>query len=262
MVRIWAERVARAQAQVEAGGRVVLGSASCHSCGESSIGAPSAYFQHSRAPCDWLLFPDLLLFASALGAPLGSRSPSSQVPGVRPWFMAEPGTRRGARWAGRLARVRHPASLCPRLVATLPVHVSRPENEDELALLRQACHTHRWSEAVGFALCVTKEKKTKPAWSCSTVSADGSARSSQAVFERVPRGLCLFSRPATFLATRRSCPSAQRKRVKSVFQTRAFFWVLDALFSRICQQVKSVRRREKKASVLFIEGHMDPKGRG
>ncbi|XP_025772096.1 PWWP domain-containing protein MUM1 [Puma concolor] len=26
--------------------------------------------------------------------------------------------------------------------------------------------------------------------------------------------------------------------------------------------VKSVRRREKKASVLFIEGHMDPKGRG
>jgi len=26
--------------------------------------------------------------------------------------------------------------------------------------------------------------------------------------------------------------------------------------------VKSVRRRDKKASVLFIEGHMDPKGRG
>lgn len=27
-------------------------------------------------------------------------------------------------------------------------------------------------------------------------------------------------------------------------------------------QVKSVRRRDKKASVLFIEGHMNPRGRG
>lgn len=40
------------------------------------------------------------------------------------------------------------------------------------------------------------------------------------------------------------------------------FWVLDTWFSWICQQVKSVRRREKKASVLFIEGNMNPKGRG
>lgn len=30
----------------------------------------------------------------------------------------------------------------------------------------------------------------------------------------------------------------------------------------ICPQVKSVRRRDKKASVLFIEGNMNPKGRG
>ena len=30
----------------------------------------------------------------------------------------------------------------------------------------------------------------------------------------------------------------------------------------ICLQVKSVRRRDKKASVLFIEGNMNPKGRG
>lgn len=29
-----------------------------------------------------------------------------------------------------------------------------------------------------------------------------------------------------------------------------------------CPQVKSVRRRDKKASVLFIEGDMNPKGRG
>ena len=40
------------------------------------------------------------------------------------------------------------------------------------------------------------------------------------------------------------------------------FWVLDTWFSWICQQVKSVRRRDKKASVLFIEGNMNPKGRG
>lgn len=30
----------------------------------------------------------------------------------------------------------------------------------------------------------------------------------------------------------------------------------------LCPQVKSVRRRDKKASVLFIEGNMNPKGRG
>ncbi|XP_019513040.1 PREDICTED: PWWP domain-containing protein MUM1 isoform X1 [Hipposideros armiger] len=34
------------------------------------------------------------------------------------------------------------------------------------------------------------------------------------------------------------------------------------LYTRTLQTVKSVRRRDKKASVLFIEGHMNPKGRG
>lgn len=34
------------------------------------------------------------------------------------------------------------------------------------------------------------------------------------------------------------------------------------LCSPCCAQVKSVRRRDKKASVLFIEGHMNPRGRG
>lgn len=39
-------------------------------------------------------------------------------------------------------------------------------------------------------------------------------------------------------------------------------WALHTVFFWVCWQVKSVRRRDRKASVLFIEGHMDPKGRG
>lgn len=46
-----------------------------------------------------------------------------------------------------------------------------------------------------------------------------------------------------------------------VQQTRAPPGLL-MLCSPCRAQVKSVRRRDKKASVLFIEGHMNPRGRG
>ncbi|KAK2496095.1 hypothetical protein MC885_003563, partial [Smutsia gigantea] len=54
----------------------------------------------------------------------------------------------------------------------------------------------------------------------------------------------------------------QQHGVRKVFQMRSCPGALHTLFPWVCRQVKSIRRRDRKASILFIEGHMDPKGRG
>lgn len=57
-------------------------------------------------------------------------------------------------------------------------------------------------------------------------------------------------------------PDPVSERAMEEVQRRRGLCRLSRCVLPIRPQVKSVRRRDKKASVLFIEGNMDPKGRG